>query len=356
MNASIVTDIEILPLHAPLVQPFRTALGQHDSLDNLLVRVVLADGTVGFGEAAIAAHITGETVKQTRMNLLGVGRSVIGRDARQYRKISAMLHEALPFNKAALAGIEMALFDAVAKQKHLPLWKLFGCRCKPLRTDITIVIGDLREASMTAKEYYAKGFRAFKIKIGRDEDLDFQRVIAVKRAVKHAKIYLDANQGYTAAMTLRFIDTLRKAGVRPAMIEQPVPKEDREGLKKVTRLCAIPVCADESVRDLSDCKALIRDKAADIINIKLMKSGIVQSLQIVQAVRKAGLALMIGGMMESSLAMTAAAHMAAGLGCFTYVDLDTPFFIKDGLRRNPYLNSRGVYDLKGVKTGIGVQV
>jgi L-alanine-DL-glutamate epimerase-like enolase superfamily enzyme len=63
---------------------------------------------------------------------------------------------------------------------------------------------------------------------------------------------------------------------------------------------------------------------------------------------------MIGGMMESSLAMTASAHLAAGLGCFDFIDLDTPFFIKDGLRGNPYLNHRGIYDLRNAQAGIGI--
>lgn len=356
MNSSRILRIEVFPLNAPLVRPFRTALGQHDRLENLLVQITLTDRTVGFGEAALAPHITGETVSQTKRNIARVGQNLIGRDVRQYKRISALLHELLPTNKAAVAGIETALFDALAKQKHIPLWKMFGDRCRSLKTDITIVIASLKETKSTAAAYYKQGFRAFKIKIGRDEELDFKRVMAVHRAVKKSRIYLDANQGYSACMTLRFVEKLKNAGVRPAMIEQPVPKEDWEGLQRVTRLSKIPICADESVRSLADCKAAIRDKAVNVINIKLMKSGLVEAPQIAQAARKAGIELMIGGMMESSLAMTAAAHVAAGLGCFKYVDLDTPFFIRDGLRQNPYLSSDGVYDLKNVKAGVGIEV
>jgi len=355
MNSSRISRIEVFPLNAPLVQPFRTALGQHDSLENLSVKVTLADGTVGFGEAALARHITGETRSQTKKNISCIGGILLGKDALRYRAISDLLHEALPTNKAAVAGIETALFDALAKQKRIPLWKMFGSRCRRLKTDITIVIASLKESETTAAAYYKQGFRAFKIKIGRDEELDFQRVVAVRRVVKDSRLYLDANQGYSAAMTLRFVEKLKNAGIRPAMIEQPVPKEDWQGLQEVTRLCKVPICADESVRNLADCKAAIRDKAVDVINIKFMKSGIVQGLAIATLAHKAGIALMIGGMMESSLAMTAAAHFAAGLGYFKYVDLDTPFFIKDGLCMNPYLSRSGVYNLKGVKAGIGIE-
>jgi len=91
-----------------------------------------------------------------------------------------------------------------------------------------------------------------------------------------------------------------------------------------------------------------------IINVKLMKCGLFEAREIALLAQANGIKLMIGGMMESSLAMTASAHLAAGLGFFDYVDLDTPFFIKDGLNKNPYLSKRGVYDLKKVSSGIGI--
>ncbi len=108
------------------------------------------------------------------------------------------------------------------------------------------------------------------------------------------------------------------------------------------------------MRSVSEAVAVIREKAADVINIKLMKFGVIQGVEIARIARAAGVGLMIGGMMESALAMTASAHLAAGLGCFSYIDLDTPFFVRDSSARGPYLSSRGVYDLRPVRKGIGV--
>lgn len=350
----IVEKIDVLPLKAPLIYPFRTALGQHDSLENLLVRLTLKNSVVGLGEAAIATHITGETIPDSRKNLKAVGSALLGRDIRAWRKIPAFLFEQLLHNKAALAAIEMAVFDALTRSRGVPLWSMFGPRPKRLATDITVVITSLDDTKAAVKKFYRQGFRSFKVKIGRDQDVDFKRVLAVHDLAPRCAIYLDANQGYSAATIISFLKKLRAYGVRPKLIEQPVPRDDWDGLVEISRAKLAPVCADESVRSLADCRRVSRLKAAGVINIKLMKTGLVESSAIARLAHKNGLKLMIGGMMESSLAMTAAAHLAAGMGIFDFVDLDTPFFIRGSWQRNPYLSKTGVYDLKKVKAGIGL--
>ena len=343
-------------LKAPLIQSFRTALGDHDSMENVLFSIEMGDGTKGYGEAAIASHITGETIEQTINNLKSIGEDLIGQEVNDYLQISNRLHARLPKNKSAVAAVETALMDALTRQWGIPLWKFFGGKPKQLVTDITIVIADLAETESAVRKFHKQGFRIFKVKIGRDMDmdLDYKRVLAVKRLAPWCPIYLDANQGYTAEQTLDFLKIIRRAGIRPALIEQPTPKEDWEGLKKVARLAGCPVCADESVSSLPDAMRAIREKAVSVINIKLMKTGLLHSREIALLAKANRIKLMIGGMMESSLAMTAAAHLAAGLGCFDYIDLVTPFFIKQGFDKNPYLSSRGVYDLRKVKVGVGI--
>lgn len=351
-----IDDYSVSLLRAELIQPFRTALGDHNVLENVLFSLKLSDGSRGYGEAAVATHITGETADQTMRNLERVGRSLIGRDAGDYLNLSAHLHDGLSTNKCALAAIETALLDALTRSWKIPLWKFFGDKPKRLTSDITIVIADLKETQESVRKFYKQGFRAFKVKIGRDEDLDVQRVLAVSKMAPRSAIYLDANQGYSAAQTLRFLKRIGKEGVRPQLVEQPVHRDDPDGLLKVTKDSGIPVCADESARSLSEVAAIIRKKAAQVINIKLMKTGIFESREIALLARAKGVKLMVGGMMETSLAMTASAHMAAGLGCFDFVDLDTPFFIKGAVARNPMLNNKGIYDLKRSGPGIGVKL
>ena len=352
----MIQNFSISPLRAPLIQPFRVATGEHKILDNLLFVLELKGGIKGFGEAAIATHITKETVEETTKNLKTIGQALLGRNTGDYLKISLELNEQWPKNKAAVAAVESALMDALTKTRKIPLWKFFGSRPKRLVSDITIVIADLAETENSVKKFYKQGFRAFKVKIGRDEDLDFKRVSAVKRLAPRCRIYLDANQGYSASQTLNFLKILKKHGIKPDLMEQPVPKEDFEGLKKVTQLSRIPVCADESAASLVDTLRLIHEKAVNVISVKLVKSGLFQAREIAQSAQKSGIKLMISGMMESSLAMTTAAHLAAGLGYFDFIDLDTPFFIQDGSVNNPYLNSKGVYDLRKVKEGVGINI
>jgi L-alanine-DL-glutamate epimerase-like enolase superfamily enzyme len=124
---------------------------------------------------------------------------------------------------------------------------------------------------------------------------------------------------------------------------------------KVARESKIPVCADESVRSLTDAVAIINQKSAQVINIKIMKTGIFESREIAILAKAKGVGLMIGGMMETSLAMTASAHMAAGLGCFDFIDLDTPYFIKGAVKKNPWLNNCGIYDFTRSQDGIGIR-
>ncbi|MCR4336767.1 MAG: dipeptide epimerase [Candidatus Omnitrophica bacterium] len=353
MKNSYIKKTQVSSLRALLIQPFRTALGEHKTLENILFTIELVDGTKGFGEAAIATHITGETLEETFSNLEAIGRMLEGRDASDYLKISGRLHDRFMKNNAAVAAVECALLDALTRQWKIPLWKFFGSRPRRLVSDITIVIADLQETEESVKKFYRQGFRAFKVKIGRDEESDFQRVLAVKKHAPRCKIYLDANQGYSADQTLNFLKRLKRQGIKPALLEQPVPKADWEGLKRVARLTKVPICADESVSSLTDAVRVVKENAVPVINIKLMKFGLIHAREIAILAQANGIKLMIGGMMETSLAMTTAAHMAAGLGGFSYIDLDTPFFIQDA-RKNPYLNSKGIYELRKVKAGVGI--
>lgn len=352
---TLIREASVRLCRAPLHIPFRTARGQHDILENVLFEIELRDGTKGFGEAAVAPHITGERVSQTLSNLKQAATELAGKNIAAFKQICCSYHEKFRTNPCASAAVEMAVLDAWARNKKIPLWRMFGTRRHPVRTDVTIVISDLPRAKAFTSKFYRRGFRAFKVKIGRDFDADIERAVAVKQAAPEAAIYLDANRGYSAEKSVRFVMRLRKRGIRPALIEQPVPKEDWEGLRKVAREGKITVIADESASTFSDAVRLIKRRFADGINIKLMKFGILRSSEIAKLARSRGVKLMIGQMMETALGTTAAAHFAAGTGGFRYVDLDAPLFITERVVRGNYLSRDGKYDLRPVKSGIGIE-
>lgn len=349
-----IKSVAVSRLVAPLIVPFRIATGAHQQLDNVFLTITLADGTKGYGEAAVATHITGETVPTTMANLRLMSQYLKGRDIGEFLALGAYAQSLFINNMAAAAAVEMALHDAVTRHLSIPLWRLWGNQPKTFSTDITLVVGSLEETSSMAATYYRQGFRAFKIKIGKDIDEDLKRVEAVASITKGSTLILDANQGYSADQTLYLLKNLKQQRIAIDLIEQPVTKSDWEGLKRVTASTNVTVCADESVSTLPQAVRAINERAVGAINIKLMKTGLTHGAMIARLAKANGIKLMLGGMMESPLAMTAAAHLAAGLGCFDYIDLDTPFFIKGGLKSHPCLNSKGRYDLHGIKTGIGI--
>lgn len=337
-----------------LTQPFRTAKGQHDLLENVLFSVELSNGIRGYGEAAVATHITGETVERTLENLKSAAQQVRGRNFADPGTLAGEFKERFSRNPCALAALEMALLDALTRGKKMPFWRFFGTKPRVLRTDMTVVLGSVEDAVTVTRAILRRGIRSFKVKIGKDFDEDLKRVAAVARLVGQCPLYLDANQGFTAVQTLKFLEELEFFNIHPALIEQPVPKEDWEGLKRVTRESGVLVCADESASSFGDVMRLIEEKAADVINIKFMKTGILEALEIVKLAYKNGIKLMIGTMMETPLATTAAAHLAAGWGGFDFIDLDAPLFMDQRITRGFHMSTDGVYDLRKVRAGIGV--
>ncbi|MBL0224586.1 MAG: dipeptide epimerase [Geobacteraceae bacterium] len=359
----VIEDATAAVIRAPLATPFRIATGQHDELANVFIRLRTSEGVCGYGEAAVATHITGETVDATLANLQTVTAGLRGRMVDSPEGLCRESSPSFEGNHAGLAALEMAVLDISSRVQGIPFYRLFGPAAGnvPLltfATDITIVIGSLDEARAAARTFSDRGFTSFKIKIGRDEDLDMKRILAVREIAPDSQLILDANMGFSADRMLAFLEQLDRFGARPVLLEQPVPKYDWDGLAAITAACAgsgTLVCADESVGSLADARRAIDSNAVSAINVKFMKSGILEGAEIARLASFQGIQLMLGAMMESALSITASAHFAAGLGCFGFMDLDTTFFIKGEMSRSPYLDDSGRFDLRHAGHGIGVE-
>ncbi len=328
MTPTLITAARFEPLHLPLTEPFAIATGAQHAAENVLVRLTLADGTVGLGEAAPFPAVSGETQGGTLAALEGVRAGLVGKDVRAWRPLSEWLGDALALAPAARAGLEMAVLDALARHHRVPLYVLLGGAGTSLEIDMTVTAGDVPHAAESARAILSRGITTLKVKVGALTPAeDAARMVAIHEVAPRARLFADANGGYDVAESLAFLKELERAGVPLALFEQPVPASDIPGMAEVARRSKVPVCADESARSAKDVLRLIREGAAHGINIKTMKCGVVEALTMWSLARAAGLELMVGGMVESVLAMSASAHLAAGLGGFTYADLDTPLFI-----------------------------
>lgn len=357
MRPTAIVDLTAEPLDLPLIEPFTIATGTQRAAHNVLVRLRFADGTAGLGECAPFPAVSGET-QAGDLAAIAVARPVLlGRDARSWRTIAALLAEILPAAASARCGIEMALLDALSRHYSEPLCVFFGGHAAALHTDITITAGDAAGAAKAARAIAARGFGAIKVKVGAlSPDEDAERIALIHREAPTARLLADANGGYDAGRALQLLRALAAASIRLELFEQPVPREDHDGMVEVARRSTVPICADESARSAADVIALGRSGAARVINIKLMKSGIAEALAMWSVARAAGLQTMIGGMVESVLAMTCSAHFAAGLGGFDYVDLDTPMWIARHPFTGGFTQEGDRLDIRDVGSGHGVML
>lgn len=314
----------------PLKEPFETAKGRKTSSPAVVMEMSLSNGVTAFGAATPVKYVTGEDV-QSVLSAVGMCQGdLIGMDPRSYRPIFDVLHEALPDDPSARAGLEIAAVDAFCKIYNLPMCRFFGGALNEVETDLTIPITSPENARELAKEAAANGFTSLKVKVGSaDIDEDIARVRAMSEGAPGCAILADANQGFVATAAVGFVHTLLSAGVKLDMLEQPVDYQDLDGLRYVTQHTSIPVFADESAQTPADVIKLVELDAVDGINIKLMKSGIAGALDIIAICRAAQKELMLGSMIESAFGFSASVHLAAGTGVFSRLDLDSHLLLAE---------------------------
>lgn len=323
-----ITDIRFGMLRVPLKTPFKTALRTVEAVEDIVVSVHTDTGQVGYGEAPATAVITGDThgsiIEAIRKF---IAPRVIGQEIANLNHITALIQSALEKNTSAKAAVEIAVYDLFGQLYGVPLYKMLGGGDPVITTDITISVDYIDKMVADSISAVDRGFESLKIKVGKDIGVDIERVKAIYAAVEgRALLRLDANQGWSAKQAVYAISMLEDAGVRLELVEQPVKAKDLDGMKYVTERVHTPIMADESVFGPTEVIDLIRMRAADIINIKLMKTGgLSNAIRIADIAALYGVECMIGCMLESSISVAAAVHLAvAKSSAITKVDLDGP--------------------------------
>ncbi len=298
--------------------PFALSKGTKTHQPTLIISLSLG-GLTGYGEATEIGYYNVHI--EEMIVLLEKNRQMIERYALNGpERFWHFLHHLLPGQNFLIAALDMAGWDLWAQLNRRPLYSLIGLQWKniPL-TDYTIGINSPEAIKERVKE---KPYPIYKIKVGTGNDLE---ALEALRAATDATIRIDANEGWSLDEARALLPELER--LRIELIEQPLHRDDKEGVQVLKQLTHIPIIADEACREEKDAEPCL--ELYDGINIKLAKcGGITPALNMIRAARKAKKKIMLGGMCETNVGATLLAHL---LPLADYADIDGPLLLKENV-------------------------
>ena len=353
----IIRRVEAIAVKLPLKAPMKMAGETIATANNLLVRIEAANGAVGWGEAASAPTMTGDTqgglLAAVRDHL---GPLLAGQDAHQWPSLRPALHRALAGNGGAHSAIEMAMLDLIGRTTNRRLIDLVG---RPRRNAVKPMwlLGNKTAAQDVAEahERQAQGFDFFKLKIGvKPLKQEIEIAKAVREALPKTPLCADANCGLTLASAKRYIEGTRKAGLM--FVEQPLAHDDIAGLRKLTRATRLPISIDEGIHSLADITAHAKAGAGGI-SLKLIKlGGITAAVEAGRLCQRLGLSVNIAAKIaESSISSAAALHLACAVPKADWGVSLTHFYLAEDVVRRPLQLANGLVALPD-GPGLGVEV
>ncbi len=317
-----VPQIDRVTIHrrsVALRRPFVTAVRTALAVDALIVEVTDSDGRSGWGEAPTSWRVTGESAQSVTAAIEGpLVEAIMGRSSDEPTALSEALARATVRNSCARMSLDCALYDLAARHEGVPLFRYLGGRDAEVRTDMTLSATLARESIdvvvATALEHARAGFGTLKIKAGAGGD-NVRTITGIREAVgPDIKLRVDANQGWTRHEAIRIISELHDAGADIEVVEQPVDRDDIESLAFITDHVPTPIMADESVWTRRQLREILGRRAADLVNVKLAKTGgIREALAVIQLARENEIGVIIGCMSESHVAIAAGAALASAV-------------------------------------------
>lgn len=320
-----INDIKIGKIDLPLIKTYKKSHRIINTPEEIVIKMISDTGEIGIGSAVATAKITGDTEGSIVGAINLIKPLLIGREIDNIEGLMKVVDKSIANNTSAKAAIDMAAYDLFCKKYGMPLYKFFGGYRTTLITDITIDFANLEEMVTSSLEAIMNGYTNLKIRVGPDVDDALERIKAVKKAVrKGIKIRVDVNQNWRPKEAVRTIRKMEDMGLDIEFVEQPVKAWDLDGLKYVTDNVETEILADEAVFGPPEAFKIIQNRAADLINIKLMKcGGFHNAIKICNMAETMGIRCMMGCMLESKIGITAAASLAVAKRNMTKADLDT---------------------------------
>lgn len=347
MNATgaTITSLTVVPMRLRFHEPFAVTSGVRTHLETVLVRLTFSDGTVGWGEASPDEGVTGESPTACVEALDGVlAEAVMGRGVDDVDALGSSIDDAADgAGPAARAAVDIAVHDAAARRRGVPLWRFLEDRIvagggtrvgrEHLQVSRVVSMDDPEAMAARAATHVRAGFSTVKLKVGdpRDWRRDVERVGAVRAAVgPDVGIKVDVNQGWrTVEVAVPAVAAM--AGSRPLFVEQPVDRRDLAGLAEIRRqVPQVPIMADEAVASVGDLERIVALGAADVVNLKVMRLGGLRAAIAADAVAAAaGMRSQIGTMIESSIGSAAGLHLATALANVAFVEMGGPLMLAE---------------------------
>lgn len=312
MSAPRIVSAEAIQTSIPLKGTFKNAHLAKQAQSSVIVRLRSEDGLEGLGDVDPTPGYTLETPEEILVTLRQRLFPLLGEvDPFDSQRMLAALERAAPEAYHARAALEMALVDLEAQRCGVPVWRLLGgAPGGGVTFNGWVGMDPPSAAADVARAFAAAGFRSVKVKVGSRVGEDLERVAAVRAALgPEAEIRVDANEGFDEEAAIAFGRGV--ARYAPRLLEQPLPREDLEGLARVRRAVDVPIMADESVSGPQSVAAIHRAGAADIIKVKVMKQGGVRpTLAMIRLAEHLGLACVIGHGFGLAINTLAEIHVA----------------------------------------------
>ena len=305
------------------MHPFTIATGTMHYAQNIFIRVHTDADIFGVGECSAFPMIVGETQATCFAMAQDFAAIWKGKNALDIEDRMNELHDYTAFNSTIKSAFDMALYDIAAKAAEQPLYKFLGGDKKALETDLTIGIASPDKMAETAVEFVQKGVRIIKVKLGKDAKQDVIRIQRIVEAIgPDIQLRIDANQGWNFDEAVYALQALGAFNIQ--FCEQPMRHWHDDRLPALRKLSPVKIMADESVFNHYDTKRLIIAEACDYVNIKFSKSGgILEAIKINEICEQYHVPCMMGGMLESRVALTAFAHFALAHSNVIFYDMDT---------------------------------
>jgi muconate cycloisomerase len=354
-----VKRLDAIPVALPLKKPMLMAGSRIEHASNMLVRIEADNGLVGWGEAASAPTMTGDTTASMAAIIRDhLAPLVVGGDALARGALAQRIGHAVHHNPGAKAAVEVALNDLVGKHLGVSIADMFG---GVRRTSIVpmYLLGNssVDDDIAEARAQFDEGFRFFKLKCGvKSVQADIEALAAVRHAVgPDVRLCADANTGMRLDAARRFV--ARAAEFDLEFLEQPLGVDNMQGMAELARMSSIAMCADESIGSLSDVFGHHRAGAIRGVNLKVIKcGGIAATVQAATVADALGLSIKLAcKVAESSIGAATLTHVAYVVGNVDWGVSLSNVYLADDLVRSPVLPIDGQV-ARPTGPGLGIDV